>query len=44
MCIKGCWNNQYNNDYTIRMTKYKFTHYSLLMETIFTTGKGNMHE
>jgi hypothetical protein len=23
MCIKG-WNNQNNNDYTTRMTKYKF--------------------
>jgi hypothetical protein len=23
--IKGCWNNQNNNDYTTRMTKYKFT-------------------
>jgi hypothetical protein len=24
MCIKGCWNNQNNNDYTTRIIKYKF--------------------
>jgi hypothetical protein len=24
MCAKGCWNNQNNNDYTTRMTKYKY--------------------
>jgi hypothetical protein len=24
MCIKGRWNNQNNNDYTTRMTKYKY--------------------
>jgi hypothetical protein len=24
MCIKVSCNNQYNNDYTTRMTKYKF--------------------
>jgi hypothetical protein len=22
--MKDCWNNQNNNDYTTRMTKYKF--------------------
>jgi hypothetical protein len=38
MCIKGCWYNQNNNDYTTQMTKYKFKFLNIIQTSFFFKG------